>query len=58
MCMAYTLLEPHGHRADEIGKDVQMDRHVMNLRDTGIRFLSLKPRLLSCIKLTMIERKT
>jgi hypothetical protein len=27
-----------------------MDRHSINLRGTGIRFLSLKPRLLSCIK--------
>ncbi len=29
-----------------------MDRHTVNLNDTGIRFLYLKPRLLKCTKFT------
>lgn len=50
MCMAYTLLEPHGHRA-ELGKEVTTDSHCVNLKETEFPFLLLKPRLLKCTTL-------
>jgi hypothetical protein len=33
---------------EQIGKEVLMDHHLMNLKDTGLRFLSLRSRLLKC----------
>ena len=48
--MACTLLDPLGHKANKVGKEVLMDRHRENLKDTNIRFLALKPRLLKCTR--------
>ncbi len=34
-----------------------MDRHSVNLKDTGLLFLSLKPRLLKCTMPSMVSQK-
>lgn len=39
-------------RAMRSEKEVLMKRHSVNLNDTGLLFLSLKPRLLKCTTFT------
>lgn len=54
--MARTLLEPHGHRADDRGKEVKMDQDTTDRKDPNIRFLSLRQRLLQGIMSARAEQ--